>query len=130
MSKSPVVTRRMLRAKLHGATVTAADVEYEGSLTIPPELMELADLKEYESIEVWNLTNGNRFETYVIEGAPQSDDICVNGAAAHLAKPGDKLIIAAFAEVREDSLDQHKPILVFLKDGNTPVVRKFEVAGP
>ena len=88
--------RRMLGAKIHRATVTQADLDYEGSLTIPPELLAAADIAEHEAVHVWNVTRGTRFETYAILGEPGAGDICANGAAAHLAQPGHIVIIATF----------------------------------
>ncbi|MGB6122891.1 MAG: aspartate 1-decarboxylase, partial [Bacteroidota bacterium] len=103
----------MLRAKIHRVVVTDADLHYEGSLTIPPELLDLADIKEYEAVSVWNVTRGTRFETYAITGIRGSGSICVNGAAAHLATPGDILIVAAFADVPESMTDSFRPTVVF-----------------
>ena len=91
--------RKMLAAKIHRATVTAADVDYEGSITIPPELLQAAGIHPYESVHVWNLTRGTRLETYAINGLPGSSDICANGAAAHLIFPGDRVILACYAFV-------------------------------
>jgi aspartate 1-decarboxylase len=123
-------TRRMLRAKIHRATVTDADLDYEGSLTIPPELMELADIKEFESVHVWNVTKGTRFETYAITGERDSGKICVNGAAAHLASPGDLVIIACFADVPEAQVADVRPIVVFVDERNHAVHTGVEVPGP
>lgn len=120
----------MLRAKIHRATVTDADLHYEGSLTLPPELMEAADIKEYEAIQVWNVTRGTRFETYVITGERGSAAICVNGAAAHLASPGDLIIIAAFASVPESMVDACRPTVVFVDESNRAVRIAVEVPGP
>jgi aspartate 1-decarboxylase len=108
----------MLRAKIHRATVTEADLHYEGSLTIPPELMEAVDIKEYEAVHVWNVNRGTRFETYAITGERNSGAICVNGAAAHLAGPGDIIIIAAFATVPESMVDAFRPTVAFVDAKN------------
>ena len=122
--------RRMLRAKIHRATVTEANPDYEGSLTLPPALMEAADIREYEAIHVWNVTRGTRLETYAIAGVKESGRICVNGAAAHLAKPGDIIIVAAFSDVPESAVTGFRPTIVFV-DGHNAVVRTgTEVAGP
>ena len=88
--------RKVLRSKIHRATVTHADLDYEGSVTIPPELLTASNIAEYEAVSVWNVTRGTRFETYAITGLPNSTDVCVNGAAAHLVEPGDTVIIACF----------------------------------
>ena len=122
--------RRMLRAKIHRATVTHADLEYEGSLTIPSDLMELADMREYEGISVWNVTRGSRLDTYAMRGEPGSRDIAVNGAAAHLAGVGDKIIISTFSSVPESEIGTFKPILVFVDKDNKAVRIGSEVPGP
>lgn len=95
------MTRTMLKSKIHRATVTEANIEYEGSVTIDRDLMDAADLKQYEQVDIWNCTNGNRLATYVIEGERGSGEICVNGAAAHLMKPMDLVIIASWAQVED-----------------------------
>jgi len=91
-----MMLRSLLRSKIHGARVTAAEVEYVGSIAIDAELIERVDLLPGEQVHVWNVDNGQRFETYVIEAERGSGVICVNGAAAHRVKVGDRLIIAAF----------------------------------
>lgn len=120
----------MLRAKIHRATVTHSNLDYEGSLTIPPELMELADIREHEAIAVWNVTRGTRFETYAITGVRRCCEICVNGAAAHLAQVGDKIIIACFAQVPESLVSSFHPTVVFVDENNRPVRTGVEVPGP
>lgn len=120
----------MLRAKIHRATVTHADLEYEGSLTIPPDLMDLADMREYEGISVWNVTRGSRLDTYAMRGEPGSRAIAVNGAAAHLAGVGDKIIISAFSSVPESEVGSFKPILVFVDKENRAVRMGPETPGP
>jgi aspartate 1-decarboxylase len=93
------MNRTLLKSKIHRATVTEANVEYEGSVTIDRDLLEAADMLPYERVDIWNCTNGNRLSTYVIEGERGAGQICINGAAAHLMKPGDKVIIASWCEV-------------------------------
>ena len=122
--------RKMLRAKIHRVVVTEADLHYEGSLTLPPELLELADIREYEAVSVWNVTRGTRFETYAMTGIEGTGSICVNGAAAHLASPGDILIVAAFADVPESMTDSFRPTVVFTDGKNRPVRRGVETPGP
>jgi len=122
--------RKMLKAKIHRAIVTDANPEYEGSLTIPPELMEEADIKEHEAVQVWNVNRGTRFETYAMTGIRGSGEICVNGAAAHLASPGERVIIATFASVPEPMVDEFRPIVVFVDDRNVAVRSGVEVPGP
>lgn len=110
--------REFLRCKIHGATVTHADVEYEGSITIDRHLMNAAGLLPYEKVEVYNVTNGNRLATYVIEGEPGGGDIGLNGAAAHLVTPGDKVIIACYTWLHEGQIINHEPRLVFVDAEN------------
>lgn len=122
--------RKVLRSKIHRATVTHADVHYEGSITVPPDLMAAAGIAEYEAVNVWNVTSGTRFETYAILGEIDSRDICVNGAAAHLVTPGDLVIIACFQQLSEEALADYKPKLIFVDDGNRIISERSEVAGP
>ncbi|QDV66820.1 Aspartate 1-decarboxylase precursor [Rosistilla carotiformis] len=122
--------RKLLSAKIHRATVTGADLEYEGSITIPPELMEAAGIVPYESIQIWNVTRGSRLETYAIEGVRGSSDICANGAAAHHVYPGDKVILATFAFYDRDDAATHCPRLIFVDDHNQIKHEGPEVAGP
>jgi aspartate 1-decarboxylase len=118
----------MLRAKIHRATVTEANVDYEGSITIDRRLMDATDLLPNEAVCVWNVTNGNRFETYTVEGAPDSGVVCVNGAAAHLVSPGDLVIIAAFTWLDEDAARLHEPKVVFVDERNRIREKRSEVA--
>ncbi len=122
--------RKLLRGKLHAATVTHADVAYEGSVSIPPELMEAFGVVAYEAVSIWDVTNGARLETYVITGQPGSRDISINGAAAHLIRPGDKVIIACFGMFEENEVASHKPNVVFLDSKNQIKAKRAEVAGP
>ena len=122
--------RKLLSAKIHRATITCADLNYEGSITIPPELMEAADIQPYESVHVWNVTRGTRLETYAIEGSKGSPDICANGAAAHLIHPGDQVILACYTLVAEDRVPDHCPRLIFVDASNQITHLGPEVAGP
>ena len=122
--------RRLLKSKIHRATITHADLHYEGSITIPPSLLKLADINEYEVVNVWNVTSGNRLETYAIAGIKGSSDICMNGAAAHLMKPGDLVIIACFTYLNSVEVSKHKPKLVFVDENNQPKSITSEIAGP
>ena len=108
--------RSMLKSKIHRATVTDADLEYEGSISIDPALCGAADLVEFEKVDVYNCDNGNRFHTYVIWG--EEGEICINGAAARLAQPGDRVIIASYIEVDEDRIDTFSPKLVLVDEKN------------
>lgn len=122
--------RKILRSKIHRATVTQADLHYEGSITVPPELLEAADIAEYEAVSVWNVTRGTRFETYAMSGKQEARDICVNGAAAHLAKPGDLIIIACFGLFETKELHDYQPKLIFVDEANKIKHTGPEVPGP
>ncbi len=113
--------REFLRAKIHGATVTEANVEYVGSLTLDRDLMDEAGLHPFERIEVYNITSGHRFATYLIEGRRGGGQVCVNGAAAHLARPGDSVIMAAYCQLEESEIEPFTPRLVFVDEDNRPV---------
>ncbi len=104
--------RRMLRGKIHRARVTDANLNYQGSITIDADLMEEADILEFEEVDVWNVTNGNRFSTYALPGERGSGVVCINGAAAHKASPGDLVIVACFAWVDEDEAHSMQPRIV------------------
>jgi len=108
--------RELLRSKIHRATVTETNVAYEGSLTLDLDLMRAAQLVPFERIDVYNITNGARFSTYIIKGEPGSGKVCLNGAAALLAAAGDRIIIAAYASYEEDEIASHQP-MVILVDG-------------
>lgn len=110
--------RIMLKSKIHMARVTEHNLHYEGSITIDEQLMEAAGLLPFEQVQVYNVTNGNRFETYVIKGRRGSGTIGINGAAAHLAREGDIVIIASYGVFGEDELKDHKPRLVYVDEGN------------
>jgi aspartate 1-decarboxylase len=115
--------RRMMKSKIHRATVTDANVDYIGSITIDRDLMDLADLYEYEQVAVVDIDNGARLETYVIEGERGSGDICLNGAAAHLIHPGDKVIIISYAEYEDADLrgHGHRPTVVHVDTANCAI---------
>jgi aspartate 1-decarboxylase len=108
----------MLKAKLHRACVTESCLEYEGSCAIDGEFLELAGIREYEQIQIYNLANGERFTTYAIRAENGSRIISVNGAAAHKADPGDRVIICTYATLDEEELGQFKPTLVYLDENN------------
>lgn len=121
--------RKLLRGKIHRATVTGADLDYEGSVTIDEGLMELADLATHEAVHVWNVTNGERFETYAIPGRRGSGVVCVNGAAAHKAREGDLVIIAAFSWMDEVEASAWKPRVVFVDERNRAAAAREELGG-
>jgi aspartate 1-decarboxylase len=123
--------RTLFKSKIHRATVTHADLEYEGSVSIDEDLLEAADILEYEAIHVWNITRGTRLQTYAIKGQRGSGIICINGAAAHLNKPGDMVILATFAEFEEAEARTLKPTVVLVDRANKIVEKDaVEVAGP
>lgn len=110
--------RSLVKSKVHRATVTEADLNYVGSITIDEALMEAADIVQYEWVHVWNLNNGERLETYAIKGKRHSGEICANGAAARLLHVGDKVIIASSAMLTPDELRDFKPKMVFVDEEN------------
>ncbi len=108
----------MLKAKLHMARVTHAVLNYEGSCAIDGHLLDLSGIRENEQIQIYNVENGQRFTTYAIRAEEGSQIISINGAAAHLAGPGDRVIICSYAHYSDAELDNHQPALVYLKEGN------------
>jgi aspartate 1-decarboxylase len=112
------VQRQMLKSKIHLATVTGCDVDYVGSITLDPELMQAADLIPNEQVHVWDIENGARFVTYAIEGDPGSGGVQVNGAAARLVSEEDKVIVASFGSYDERDLDSYAPIVVHVDERN------------
>ena len=108
----------MLKAKLHRARVTHSELEYEGSCAIDGNLLDTADIREYQQIDIYNITNGERFTTYAIRAEPASGIISVNGAAAHKANPGDIIIICTYAMLDQRELTNFKPTLVYLNEQN------------
>jgi aspartate 1-decarboxylase len=110
--------RRLLKSKIHRATVTEAELHYAGSITIDLDLMEAADLVEHEQVDVYNITSGERFTTYAIPGEPGSGIICINGAAAHLARPGDLVIVASYADYEPEELLEHEPRIILVDERN------------
>jgi len=121
--------RNMLKSKIHRATLTGADLQYEGSITIDRDLMDAADIIPYEAVSVWNVTNGSRFETYAIEGERGSGVVCVNGAAARLVAPRDLVIVASFVSVDAEEAREHEPKLVFVDERNRIIPTRKEKAG-
>jgi aspartate 1-decarboxylase len=118
--------RTMMKSKLHRATVTDANLHYMGSITIDPELLALADILPHEKVQVVDIDNGARLETYAIEGRPGSGEVCLNGAAARLVQPGDRVIIISYATCTEDEARAHEPIVVYCDERNRPVVGPAE----
>jgi len=110
--------RTMCKSKIHRATVTDANLNYVGSITIDKELMEKADILPYEKVQVVNNNNGARLETYVIAGERGRGDVCLNGAAARLVQPGDKIIILSYAQYSSEELQDFMPKVVFVDEKN------------
>ena len=124
------MTREMLRAKVHRITVTECDVEYEGSLTLDRDLMDACGMHAFERIDVYDVDNGSRFSTYLIEGPRGSGACCVNGAAARLVGVGHKVIVAAYAAMSDDEIATHLPKIVLVDDSNRiTAVKAHEGAG-
>ncbi|WP_114378571.1 aspartate 1-decarboxylase [Paenibacillus prosopidis] len=113
--------RTMMKSKLHRATVTEANLNYVGSITIDENLMDAANIWENEKVQIVNNNNGARFETYVITGERGSGVICLNGAAARQVQPGDQVIIISYAMMTDDEAREHKPIVTILDQNNRPL---------
>ena len=120
------VQRDVFKSKLHRLRVTGADVDYEGSITLDPVLMEAADIVRWERVHVWNVTRGTRLETYAIPGARGAGECVLNGAAAHLNKPGDVVIVATFALMSDAEAKTHVPTVVFVDAHNRVRERRGE----
>ena len=108
----------MLKGKIHRATVTESDLDYTGSLTLDEDIMDAAELKEYEKIQVLDITNGSRIETYIIRGKRGSGQVCINGAAAHLIQTGDLVIIVSYCQISDEELLYHQPKIVHVDADN------------
>ena len=120
----------MLKSKIHRATITQAELNYVGSITIDRELMEAAELFEYEQVHIVNVNSGSRIETYVIAGEPGSGVICLNGAAARSGQTGDPVIIMAYAFFTEEEAAKYKPVVVIADENNKArEIRRVECAG-
>ena len=116
----------MCKSKIHRATVTHADLDYEGSISIDATLLDAADILPYEKVAVWNVTSGSRLETYALRGKPDSGLICLNGAAAHLVDPGDLVIIASFAEMEDAEAKTLEPKVIFVDEKNRIKEKRIE----
>ena len=108
----------ILKSKIHRAVVTEANLDYIGSITLDPKLMDAANLREHEKVHVLNITNGNRLETYVIKGKTGSGEVCINGAAAHLVAEGNLVIIVAYCIMSDEEANAFKPSIVFVDEQN------------
>jgi aspartate 1-decarboxylase len=122
---------QVFKSKIHRATVTHADLQYEGSVTIDVHLMREANILPYEAVHIWNVTQGSRLMTYALEGPAGSGVVCINGAAAHLNKPGDKVILATFAEMTPEEARVHTPVVVRVDADNRMLTSdEPELPGP
>lgn len=112
------MTIQMLKGKIHRAVVVQAELNYVGSITVDPVLMEAAGIYEYEKVQIVDVENGNRFETYTIEGEPGSGMICLNGAAARMVQTGDHIIIMSYCDMEPSEVKEHRPKVVFVDEKN------------
>ncbi len=110
--------RTLLKSKIHRATVTEANLDYEGSVTIDRDLMDSANIVDHEQVHIYDVTNGSRLSTYAIPGPRGSGVICINGAAAHLVRKGDLVILATYAEFEEQEVRAHQPRVLFVNESN------------
>ena len=117
--------RRMMKSKIHRATVTDANLNYVGSITIDTDLMAAADLLEWEQVAIVDIDNGNRFETYVIPGAAGSGAMCLNGAAARLVHPGDRIIVISYADYDQAELEGFEPSIVHVDRTNRAITEEL-----
>lgn len=112
------IQRSMLKSKIHRATITDGNLDYEGSIAIDKTLLKAANIIPFEEVHIYNITNGNRFTTYAIEGNAGSGTICINGAAAHKASKGDLIIIATYSQMADADAKAHKPDLIYVDEKN------------
>ena len=122
LDDSTYMIRTLLKSKIHRATVTEAELHYEGSVSIDEALLELADIREHEQVDIYNITSGTRLTTYAIVAERNSGRICINGAAAHLMKPGEMVIICSYAQYQDSQGEQdHSPVVVHVDQDNRPL---------
>jgi len=119
-----IMLLEFLYSKIHRATVTDANLNYVGSITIDETLLNAANMKEWQKVEILDVNNGERFQTYIIKGEPNSGCICLNGAAARKVQPGDKVIIVTYAQMEEKEAQNHKPTVVIVDDNNKIIDKK------
>ena len=117
---------KVLKSKIHRATVTDANLDYEGSIAVDPVVMKEANLIEFEKVHVLDVTNGNRLETYVIKGKENSGEVCINGAAAHLININDLVIIASYCSVNEEELKNFKPTIILVNKKNQVIKKSHQ----
>ena len=121
---------RMFKSKIHRATVTQADMDYEGSVSIDEDLLELANILPHESVDIWNVTRGTRLTTYALKATRGGREICINGAAAHLMTPGDVVIIATFCQMDATAAQDFEPTVLLVDENNNPKEIRVEIPGP
>ena len=121
---------RMFKSKIHRATVTQADLDYEGSVSIDEDLLNMANILPHESVDIWNVTRGTRLTTYALTAKRGGREICINGAAAHLMKPGDLVIIATFCQMEEQDAKNFEPTVLLVDKHNNPKEIRAEIPGP
>lgn len=121
--------RTLFKSKIHGAVLTGTDLHYEGSISLDRELMEAADLVPSERVQVLNVSTGDRLETYVIEAPSGSGEVRLNGPAARLGQPGDRVIVVSYADYEESEVREHRPTVVRVDDDNRPVGRSLRSEG-
>jgi len=124
------MTLTMFKSKIHRATVTQADLDYEGSVSIDQELLELSNILPNEAVDIWNVTRGTRLKTYALTAPKGSREICINGAAAHLMQPGDLVIIATFCQMDAEAAKSFEPTVVLVDAQNNPKEIRAEIPGP
>jgi aspartate 1-decarboxylase len=124
ISRGNIMLLEFLYSKIHRATVTDANLNYVGSITIDETLLNAANMKEWQKVEILDVNNGERFQTYIIKGEPNSGCICLNGAAARKVQPGDKVIIVTYAQMEEKEAQNHKPTVVIVDDNNKIIDKK------
>ena len=115
------MNRFLMKSKIHRATVTDADLNYQGSVTVDGDLLEAANIVEHEQVQIYNVTNGTRITTYAILGERGSGQVCINGAAAHHVKPGDVVIIVTYGQYSETEATRHQPVVVLVDGQNRPL---------
>ena len=119
-----IMLLEFLYSKIHRATVTDANLNYVGSITIDETLLKAANMREWQKVEILDVNNGERFQTYIIKGNPNSGCVCLNGAAARKVQPGDKVIIVTYAQIDETEAKNHKPTVVIVDDNNKIIEQK------
>lgn len=120
LTNGAIMRRTLFKSKIHDAVLTGTDLEYEGSISLDRDLIEAADLRPYEKVQVLNASNGSRLETYVIEAPAGSGEVRLNGPAARLGYAGDRVVIISYGEYEEDEVREHRPVVVRVGEGNRP----------